>query len=451
MNRDEPTTAALSSIPAHLAIRILYSDDDIVVIDKPCDLRSVPGNANPPPPEKLGIATDAVSIGDSINSTSPRLRPQEAWILAIKKMSSGDDNGGSTNIISTEDAEVKELIHNLGSIANPSCVPRKLETFVKYIHRNSKRLLPSFVEINDEKVNDCEPRQKKQRIITTHSSRLTDIANMAYAEIQCHQRRLMNLPTPTEDWESAVGQLRMLGYGDHDHNCVTTATKESGNTKTDDGTVSNNNDNTETNGHDCTSQNTGTMLYVVHRLDCQTSGVMVVARNQEASSQLCRAWRERELVQKVYLAHVRHWPPYHNENLNEGTIDIPLGPSRTERIKWEVYPVADGGKECKTDWKVCQDLHSNGLILELKPITGRTHQLRLHCAAIGSGIVGDSLYGENPIEWSADGNQIVDGKYSVNDAPKTLRLHAHKLTFPHPTSGERITFESPANFVLALL
>jgi tRNA pseudouridine32 synthase/23S rRNA pseudouridine746 synthase len=197
------------------------------------------------------------------------------------------------------------------------------------------------------------------------------------------------------------------------------------------------------------------MLYVVHRLDCQTSGVMVVARNQEASSQLCRAWRERELVQKVYLAHVRHWPPYHNNNLNEGTIDIPLGPSRTERIKWEVYPVADGGKECKTDWKVYQDLHSNGLILELKPITGRTHQLRLHCAAIGSGIVGDSLYyfrhGESPIEWSADGNQSVDGKYSANDTPKTLRLHAHKLTFPHPTSGEKITFESPANFVLALL
>jgi hypothetical protein len=148
MNRDEPTTAALSSIPAHLAIRILYSDHDIVVIDKPCDLRSVPGNANPPPPEKVGIATDAIGA-DSINSTSQRLRPQEAWILAIKKMSSGDDNGGSINIISTEDAEVKELIHNLGSTANPSCVPRKLETFVKYIHRNSKRLLPSFVEIKN--------------------------------------------------------------------------------------------------------------------------------------------------------------------------------------------------------------------------------------------------------------------------------------------------------------
>jgi len=426
-------TSPLSSIPAHLAIRILYSDDDIVVIDKPCDLRSVPGNANSPPPEKVEIATDAVAIGDSINSTSQHMRPQEAWILAIKKMSLGDDNGGSTNI-STEDAEVKELIHNLGSTANPSCVPRKLDTFVKYIHRNSKRLLPSFVEINDEKVNDCEPRQKKQRTITT---RLNDIANMAYAEIQCHQKRLMNLPTPTEDWESAVGQLRMLGFGDHDHNIVTT--------------VQGNNYNTGKKCHDCTSQNTGTMLYVVHRLDCQTSGVMVIARNQAASSQLCRAWRERELVQKVYLAHVRHWPPYHNDKLNEGTIDIPLGPSRTERIKWEVYPVAEGGKECKTDWMVYQDLHPHGLILELKPITGRTHQLRLHTASIGSGIVGDSLYGESPIEWSADGNQSVNRKYSVDDVPKTLRLHAHKLTFPHPTSGERITFESPANFVLASL
>jgi 23S rRNA-/tRNA-specific pseudouridylate synthase len=175
----------------------------------------------------------------------------------------------------------------------------------------------------------------------------------------------------------------------------------------------------------------------------KTSGIMVVARNQEAASYLCRAWREREMVQKTYLAHVKDWPPYHQHRVSEGTIDVPLAPSRTERIKWEVIPVSEGGKECKTYWKVYQDFDKEGIILELHPITGRTHQLRLHCAEIGSGIVGDSLYGDSPIAWCVDDGQGIGGKSSLgNESPKTLRLHAHKLTFPRPKTGEKVTFES---------
>ena len=192
---------------------------------------------------------------------------------------------------------------------------------------------------------------------------------------------------------------------------------------------------------------------------------MVVARNQEAASFLCRAWRERESVQKVYLAHVRHWPPYHHLGMNEGKINLAMAPSRTERIKWEIIPIEEGGKECETYWKVFEDLDKNivsemtqkcGIILELHPMTGRTHQLRLHCAAIGSGIVGDSLYGDSPIAWVAGNttNANLDGEQSTaaipsalgTDAIKNLRLHAHKLSFPNPSNGKKMTFESPKSW-----
>ena len=75
-------------------------------------------------------------------------------------------------------------------------------------------------------------------------------------------------------------------------------------------------------------------------------------------------------------------------------------------------------------------------MLELQPVTGRTHQLRIHCAAIGSGIEGDTLYGDNPIEW--------DG--TAESAKHTLCLHAQRLTFPHPKTGEMMEFTSKAGW-----
>eukprot|EP00984_Skeletonema_dohrnii_P015541 scaffold6739_cov186-Skeletonema_dohrnii-CCMP3373.AAC.3 len=389
-----------NNIPQHLQIRIIHADDDIIVIDKPANLRSVPGHADSP--------TDTTI---KLKRPSDRLTAVEAWIQAIKSIPLDDSD-------SYKNEYVKELLQNIITTNNLSSIPRKLEPFARYVFRNRKRLLPSHIHIDDEpESSKNEPPQKKQRKDDNLAQKtkqpsmppsLRSAADEAFSIIQRLHIPLMNLPTPTEDWESAQGQLRLLGYGDFAN---------------------------ENNHSLSTSEKI--KLHVVHRLDCQTSGVLLFARNPESASKLCKAWRERDVVQKVYLAHVMRWPPYDDQKLEEGTIELPLAASRTERIKWEVRELDDGGKPSITKWKVYKDADSGednttkeGTVLELHPITGRTHQLRIHCAEIGSGIVGDSLYGDSPVPWDA-------GK------PTILRLHAQMLSLRHPRSGEELTFKAP--------
>ena len=102
---------------------------------------------------------------------------------------------------------------------------------------------------------------------------------------------------------------------------------------------------------------------------------------------------------------------------------------------WSVYKWPKQGEQVRSkhDGK---DEESASIVLELQPITGRTHQLRIHCAAIGSGIEGDTLYGDSPIEW--------DG--TAESAKHMLCLHAHRLKFPHPKTGEMMEFTSKAGW-----
>ena len=195
------------------------------------------------------------------------------------------------------------------------------------------------------------------------------------------------------------------------------------------------------------------MIRVVHRLDMETSGLLVFARTDEAASKLCEAWRNRDSVKKYYLARCLRWPPFHDAQKEEGEINLPLAPS-DERLKWKVVDEnEDGAKPSKTLWSVYKsqklgkesreehvgtDEESASLVLELQPVTGRTHQLRIHCAAIGSGIEGDTLYGDNPIEW--------DG--TAESAKHILCLHAHRLQFPHPKTGEIMEFTSKAGWAI---
>jgi tRNA pseudouridine32 synthase/23S rRNA pseudouridine746 synthase len=167
---------------------------------------------------------------------------------------------------------------------------------------------------------------------------------------------------------------------------------------------------------------------------------MVFARNETSASRLCQAWRERDQVKKLYLAKVvGEWPPFESDGMKHGTIEFSLAPSSTERLKWQV--VSTGGKPSITHWRLLlensrmehqkESTSRPGVTLELEPITGRTHQLRIAVSVVGSGILGDSLYGDAPIEFD---------RTNFNLNRPTLHLHAYKLSFPHPKTGQRMDF-----------
>jgi 23S rRNA pseudouridine1911/1915/1917 synthase len=156
---------------------------------------------------------------------------------------------------------------------------------------------------------------------------------------------------------------------------------------------------------------------IVHRLDKETSGVMVVARTDRAYESLLRQFKRRD-VWKTYLglALGRITAP-------EGRINWPLGRHATEGKKISVR--SRHPKPAETFFAVLR-VFKESTLLEIKPVTGRTHQIRVHLAAAGHPIAGDSLYGP---------------KKKGLKVPR-LFLHAHTLSFIHPATGERLTFAS---------
>ncbi|MEQ8558699.1 MAG: RluA family pseudouridine synthase [Henriciella sp.] len=160
-------------------------------------------------------------------------------------------------------------------------------------------------------------------------------------------------------------------------------------------------------------------LETVHRLDMDTSGLIVFARSKQMGRALSVAFSERA-VSKHYAALVHGVP----EAL-EGEITLPIGRDWTMRPLRRIDP-KDGQTAC-TRWRLVRTLGERSL-LDLEPVTGRTHQLRLHLAATGHPICGDRLYG------------------APGDSHARLCLHAARLAFDHPGTGERISLESPHAF-----
>ena len=158
-------------------------------------------------------------------------------------------------------------------------------------------------------------------------------------------------------------------------------------------------------------------LRLVHRLDRDTSGLLLLARDAEAHRTLSRAFAERR-VRKTYRAEVWGRP-----TAAGGVIAVPLARARRQPPQHRVHPL---GRPSRTTWRL---LASDGMVsqLALRPRTGRSHQLRVHLAWLGHPILGDPLYGH---------------ARSRALAPR-LRLHACGLAFAHPLSGERITLRSP--------
>ena len=162
-------------------------------------------------------------------------------------------------------------------------------------------------------------------------------------------------------------------------------------------------------------------LKLIHRLDHPTSGVMVFARNAAAQRHLGLQF-EKRMVQKTYIARVQG-----KMSGSSGHINLPLICDWPNRPKQMVS--FEHGKSAQTDWEL---LKCDGEVsrLALYPKTGRSHQLRVHCLAIGHPILGDSFYG---------------GTDNEKAAPR-LQLHADTIKFRHPNGGAWMEYSAPCPF-----
>ncbi|WP_339108430.1 pseudouridine synthase [Thioclava sp. GXIMD4216] len=162
-------------------------------------------------------------------------------------------------------------------------------------------------------------------------------------------------------------------------------------------------------------------ILLVHRLDCDTSGVMVFALTPHAQRHLGLQFEHRQ-TKKAYLARLwGHLEP------KAGRVDLPLIVDWPNRPRQHVDH--ENGKPAQTDWKVLRHDPDGTTRVRLMPLTGRSHQLRVHCQSLGHPILGDPLYAEGEAQ-----------------AYPRLMLHAHTLRLRHPDGGMHMSFSAEAPF-----
>ena len=187
---------------------------------------------------------------------------------------------------------------------------------------------------------------------------------------------------------------------------------------------------------------------IVHRLDKETSGVMVVAKTAEALHQLGRQFKDRK-VKKEYVALV--WGKPKND---QGTINRPIGRHRSDRKRMSSIYSATKRRDAVTDWRVEKQFRCNSRsmgsvwvsLLRVIPRTGRTHQIRVHLADLGYPLVGDRIYGHRPPRSPAK-----EGNGATVEAFPRQALHAERLGVVHPRSGEAMEFYAPLSEDMAVL
>jgi 23S rRNA pseudouridine1911/1915/1917 synthase len=158
---------------------------------------------------------------------------------------------------------------------------------------------------------------------------------------------------------------------------------------------------------------------IVHRLDKDTSGLIVIAKDAPSHSALAQQMKEHSTV-KRYLALVEGRMP-----APEGVIDAPIGRDPRHRQRMALVSEVNGGREARTRFKVLSEARGRSLV-ELQLETGRTHQIRVHLASVGHPVVGDTVYGRPQLP-----------------LPPRQFLHATHLEFVHPTTGEWLRFDAP--------
>jgi 23S rRNA pseudouridine1911/1915/1917 synthase len=177
---------------------------------------------------------------------------------------------------------------------------------------------------------------------------------------------------------------------------------------------------------------------IVHRLDKDTSGLLIVAKSDRAHQALTNQFRSRR-IKKIYQALV-----YGDMKGDQGFIDLPVGRHPVDRKKMSTRSVR--GKEALTRWRV-SERYGEATFLELDIATGRTHQIRVHLNAIGHPVLGDSVYGG-----TKRAHAIRDPGLRVALRGITRQaLHAAQLCFTHPIEGNVLTFSSPLPADMAAL
>ena len=163
---------------------------------------------------------------------------------------------------------------------------------------------------------------------------------------------------------------------------------------------------------------------IVHRLDQDTSGLLVVAKSQPAMDGLSRAFASHRDVEKTYLA-VCHGRP----RLDSGRIENLIGRHPVDRKRMAI--VERNGKPAITNWRLRTSRTSQTSLVECRIETGRTHQIRVHMASLGCPVIGDKVYGKPTLDRRLD------------PVPMRQMLHAWRLALWHPVTRERMSFEAP--------
>ena len=168
----------------------------------------------------------------------------------------------------------------------------------------------------------------------------------------------------------------------------------------------------------------------MHRLDKDTSGLLVVAKNDLSHNALSNQFKNGD-INKRYIAIVHGIPKD-----NEGTIDLPISRHPIRRKKMAISPE---GKNALTIWKTQEILSEKFALLSIKIKTGRTHQIRVHMSYIGHPVVGDPVYGYKSTWWKKNTNY---SKETLDSITRQM-LHSECLGFLHPDTGEYMEFRSP--------
>ena len=175
-------------------------------------------------------------------------------------------------------------------------------------------------------------------------------------------------------------------------------------------------------------------LYTLHRLDRETSGVILFAKHKLSAQKMAAVFREQS-VRKIYTAILENCLPS-----DEVFVSMPIGPHQSSEISIK-QGVCPGGRPCRTHFRLMEQLGSQCRV-EVRPQTGRTHQIRVHAQYIGCPVVGDKLYGledEGFVRWLKEGPDYLE---QIGFRVRRQMLHALEIQFRHPERDEELTLRA---------